>query len=63
MNHNIHDFAVRVATRGGNMTQEPLYPEGHPKKLIKTLKEITLLHLVHRKRKIIGLCMLLVNLK
>ena len=29
MNHNIHDFAVRVATRGGKMTQEPLYPEGH----------------------------------
>ena len=27
MNSNIHDFAVRVATRGGKMTQEPLYPE------------------------------------
>ena len=26
-----HDFAVRVATRTGKMTQEPLYPEGHPK--------------------------------
>jgi len=25
------DFAVRVATRGGKVTQEPLYPEGHPK--------------------------------
>ena len=23
--------AVRVMTRGGKMTQEPLYPEGHPK--------------------------------
>ena len=31
MNNNIHDFAVRVATRAGKMTQEPLYPEGHPK--------------------------------
>ena len=31
MNNNIHDFAVRVATRGGKMTQEPLYPEGHQK--------------------------------
>ena len=31
MNHNIHDFVVRVATRGGKMTQEPLYPGGHPK--------------------------------
>ena len=33
MNHNIHDFAVRVATGGGKMTQEPLYPEGHPKRI------------------------------
>ena len=31
MNNNINDFVVRVATRGGKMTQEPLYPEGHPK--------------------------------
>ena len=33
MNNNIHDVVVRVATRGGNMTQEPLYPEGHPKRI------------------------------
>jgi hypothetical protein len=33
MNNNIHDFAVRVATGGGKMTQEPLYPEGHPKRI------------------------------
>ena len=33
MNHNIHDFVVGVATRGGKMTQEPLYPEGHPKRI------------------------------
>ena len=33
MNNNMHDFAVRVATRGGKMTQEPLYPEGHPKRI------------------------------
>src|SRR6266536_4433800 len=31
MNKNMNDFAVRVATRGGKMTQEPLYPKGHPK--------------------------------
>ena len=24
---------VRVMTRGGKMTQEPLYPEGHPKRV------------------------------
>ena len=29
MNNNIPNFVVRVATRGGKMTQEPLYPEGH----------------------------------
>ena len=33
MNHNMHDFVVRVATRGGKMTQELLYPEGHPKRI------------------------------
>ena len=31
--NNKHDFAVRVATRGGKVTQEPLYPEGHPKRI------------------------------
>ena len=33
MNENISDFSVRVATRGGKMTQEPLYPKGHPKRI------------------------------
>ena len=31
--NNKHDFAVRVATRTGKMTQEPLYPEGNPKRI------------------------------
>ena len=31
MNYKIHDFAIRVATRGGKMTREPLYPQGYPK--------------------------------
>ena len=31
--NNKHDFSVRVATRSGRMTQEPLYPEGHPKRI------------------------------
>ena len=35
MNNNINDFVVRVETRGGKMTQEPLYPEGHPKRIIQ----------------------------
>ena len=67
MNNNINDFGVRVATRGGKMTQEPLYPEGHPKELNRTLKEISLMHLVllkrKRRRKMIGFCMPLVKLK
>jgi len=67
MNNNKNDFAARVVTRGGRMTQEPLYPEGHPKRIEKTLRELILMHLVllkrKRKRKMIGLCILLVNLR
>jgi hypothetical protein len=33
MNNNINDHAVRVMTRGGRMTQEPLYPERHHKRI------------------------------
>src|SRR3989337_840592 len=33
MNNNINDHAVRLMTRGGRMTQEPLCPEGHPKRI------------------------------
>ena len=33
MNNKNNDYAVRVATRTGKMTQEPLYPEGHPKRI------------------------------
>ena len=33
MNNSINDRVVRVMTRGGRMTQEPLYPEGHPKRI------------------------------
>ena len=31
--NNKNDFAIRVATRTGRMTQEPLYPKGHPKRI------------------------------
>ena len=27
------DYAIRVATRTGRRTQEPLYPEGHTKRI------------------------------
>src|SRR4051812_20944445 len=33
LNNKNNDYAVRVATRTGKMTQEPLYPEGHPKRI------------------------------
>jgi hypothetical protein len=33
MNGKNNDHSVRVVTRGGKMTQEPLYPEGHPKRI------------------------------
>ena len=31
--NNKPDLVVRVATRTGKVTQEPLYPEGHPKRI------------------------------
>ena len=33
LNNKKNDNDVRVVTRGGKMTQEPLYPEGHPKRI------------------------------
>ena len=33
LNNKKNDNDVRVMTRGGKMTQEPLYPEGHPKRV------------------------------
>ena len=33
LNNKKNDNAIRVVTRGGRMTQEPLYPEGHPKRV------------------------------
>ena len=31
--NELNDNSVRVVTRGGRMTLEPLYPEGHPKRI------------------------------
>ena len=33
VNNYMNDHDVRVMTRGGRKTQEPLYPEGHPKRI------------------------------
>ena len=58
--NNKHDFVVKVATRTGKMTQEPLYPEGHPKRIEQDSQRNNMMHLVllkGRKGKMIGLCM------
>ncbi|KAI5017651.1 hypothetical protein ZWY2020_042539 [Hordeum vulgare] len=31
--NELNDNSIRVVTRGGRMTQEPLYPEGHPERI------------------------------
>ncbi|KAI4985056.1 hypothetical protein ZWY2020_017686 [Hordeum vulgare] len=31
--NELNDSFIRVITRGGKMTQEPLYPQGHPKRI------------------------------
>ena len=65
MNNNIHDFAVRVATRGGKVTQEPFYHERHPKRIEQDSQRIKTdaPSPSKKKRKMIGLCIPLVNLK
>ena len=34
LNSKNNDYVVRVATRTGKMTQEPLYPKGHSNNII-----------------------------
>lgn len=42
MNNKMNDYAVRVVTRGGSMTQEPLCPEGHPKRIEQDSQRINI---------------------
>ena len=67
MNNNINDFVVRVATRGGKRTWEPLYLEGHPKIIEQDSQRINTdapsTSKKKKKKKIIGLCLPLVNPK
>jgi hypothetical protein len=64
---NMHDHAIRVMTRGGRMTQDPLYPEGHPKRIEQDSQrsnvDVPRSSKKKKKKKKIGLCILLVNLK
>ena len=62
--NNKHDFAARVATRTGKMTQEPLYPEGHPKRIEQDSQNNNLdapSSSKKKKKTMTVLCMLLVN--
>ena len=65
LNDKENDNDVRVITRGSKMTHEPLYPEVHPKRVEQDSQRINTdapSPSNKRKRKLIGLCMLLVNL-
>lgn len=66
INENMNDHVVRVRTRGGRMTKDPLYPKGHPKRIeqdsLGANDNTPSLSNKKNKRKRIGLCMLLVNL-
>ena len=65
LNKKKNDNVVRVMTRGGKMTQEPLYPEVHPKRVEKDSQRANIdapSPSKKKKKKMIGLCMLLVNL-
>ena len=42
LNNKKNDNAVRDMTRGGKMTQEPLYPEGHPKRVEQDSQRINI---------------------
>ena len=40
LNNKKNDNPVRVMTRGGKMTHEPLYPKGHPKRIEQDSRRI-----------------------
>ena len=64
MNSKNNDNVVRVMTRGGKMTQEPLYLEGHSKRVEQDSQRINTdapSPSNKIKRKLIGLCMFLVT--
>ena len=64
LNSKNNDNVVRVMIRGGKITQEPLYPEGHPKRVEQDSQRTNTdapSPRTKRKRKLIGLCMI-VNL-
>jgi hypothetical protein len=67
MNNKMNDHDVRVVTRGGRMTQDPLYPEGHPKRIEQDSQRNNIdapsPFKKKKKKKNDRICMLLVNLR
>ena len=57
LNSKNNDNVVRVMTRGGKMTQEPLYPGDHPKRIEQDsqINNIDAPSPSKRKKKMIGL--------
>ncbi|KAI5017869.1 hypothetical protein ZWY2020_042757 [Hordeum vulgare] len=49
--NELNDNSVRVVTRGGRMTQEPLYPEGHPKRIEQDSQGVSTDAPIHPMRK------------
>ncbi|KAI5012782.1 hypothetical protein ZWY2020_025048 [Hordeum vulgare] len=49
--NELNDNSVRVVTRGGRMTQEPLYPEGHPKRIEQGSQGVTIEAPSHPRKK------------
>ena len=65
LNKKKNDNAVRIVTRGGRMTQEPLYPEGHTKRIEQDAQRNNVdapSPSKKKKKKNDRNCMLLVNL-
>ena len=65
INSKKNNYVVKVATRTGRMTQEPLYPEGHPKRIEQDSQRNNLeapSSSKKKKKKKIEPCMLLMNL-
>ncbi|KAI5013648.1 hypothetical protein ZWY2020_037161 [Hordeum vulgare] len=49
--NELNDKSVRVITRGGSMTQEPLYPEGHPKRIEQDSQGVSIEAPSHPRKK------------
>ncbi|KAI4984049.1 hypothetical protein ZWY2020_040902 [Hordeum vulgare] len=49
--NELDDNSIRVITRGGRMTQEPLYPKGHPKRIEQDSQGVSSDAPIHPRKK------------